>query len=167
MDPILQRLVDEDAIRRITDFYSDAITHLDAARAASIYTEDGIVEIVGHRTSGRDAIEAGMRQSFAAFELLRMIAHGGIIEVDGDSARARWSTIEVGLRRGSSAMHVIFGRYEDALVRRPDGQPYGWRFRQRSFTLAGRTQIDTAKLQLNPDFYTALSSGAMWPPALR
>ena len=154
MDPILQRLADEDAIRRITDFYSDAITHLDAARAASIYTEDGIVEIVGNQTSGRNAIEAGMRQSFTAFELLRMIAHGGIIEVDGDTALARWSTIELGIRRGSSAMNVIFGRYEDALVRQTDGRPFPWRFKRRTFTLAGRTQVDTAKLQLNPAFYS-------------
>jgi ketosteroid isomerase-like protein len=153
MDPVLQRLADEDAIRRITDFYSDAITRLDATRAASIYTEDGVVDIVGNQTSGRDAIEAGMRQSFAAFDLLRMIAHGGLIDVNGDTAQARWSTIELGIRRGSSAMNVIFGRYDDALVRRSDG----WRFRQRTFTLAGRTQIDTAKLQLNPAFLTGVA----------
>ena len=154
MDKNLQQLMDHDAIRRITAFYSDAITHLDAARAASIYTEDGVVEIVGVRTAGRDAIENGMRQSFAAFELLQLIAHGGMIDVDGDLARARWSTVELAIRRGSKDLNVIFGRYEDALIRQSDG----WRFKQRVFTMAGRTQVQTAKLQLNPSFFTGVLS---------
>jgi hypothetical protein len=48
-------------------------------------------------------------------------------------------------------LNCVFGRYEDELVRLPQG----WRFKRRSFTLAGRTLINTAKLQLNSDFFTA------------
>jgi ketosteroid isomerase-like protein len=151
MNPDLDVLADDGAIRRLTAYYSDAVTHLDATRAASIYTEDGVVEIVGNRTAGRAAIEDGMRQSFAAFELLQLIEHGGIVTVEGDTAKARWSTVELGIRRGSTYVSVIFGRYEDELVRRDDD----WRFKRRVFTMAGRTQIETAKLQLNPAFFTS------------
>lgn len=150
-DP-LQILVDEAAIRRLTAFYSDAVTHLDAARAASIYADDGTVSIAGAAITGRQAIEAGMRQSFSAFTLLQMIEHGGLVEVDGDRAQARWSTIELAVKRGAQKLDVIFGRYEDQLVR----LPIGWRFQRRDFSLAGRTQVETAKLQSNPDFFTGL-----------
>lgn len=148
----LQALVDENAIRKLTANYSDAVTHLDAARAASIYAEDGSVTIIGNVITGRAAIEAGMRQSFAEFDLLQLIEHGGMIEIDGDTAQARWSTIELTLRRGTKMLNVVFGRYEDCLVRQPDG----WRFARRSFTMAGRTQIEVGKVQLNPSFAALL-----------
>jgi ketosteroid isomerase-like protein len=78
---------DEQAIRRLVAYYSDAVTHLDARRAASIYTEDGCVSIAGIETVGRAAIEEGMRESFSAFDLLQLIAHGGLIDVAGDRRR--------------------------------------------------------------------------------
>ena len=147
-DPVIQRLDDEAAIRRLAAFYSDAVTHLDAARAASVYAEDGVVTIAGNELAGRFAIEAGMRETFARFSLLQLVEHGGLVEVTGDQASARWSTVELAVRTGAEALGIIFGRYEDRLVRLPEG----WRFARRTFTLAGRTQIETAKLQLDPSF---------------
>lgn len=144
------RLSDDAAIRRLVAFYSDAVSRLDAARAASVYAEGGCVSIAGAELQGRAAIEQGMRGTFSAFSLLQLIAHGGLIDVDGDNATGRWSTIELGVRRDANEMSCIFGRYEDEMVRLPEG----WRFQKRSFTMAGRTLIPTAKLQLNPDFGT-------------
>ena len=143
---------DDAAIRRLVAYYSDAVTRLDAACAASVYADDGCVSIAGAELHGRAAIEAGMRQSFSAFSLLQLIAHGGLIDVDGDRAMGRWSTIELTVRRDAADMSCIFGCYEDELVRLPEG----WRFRKRSFTMAGRTLLPTTKLRLNPDFGTAL-----------
>lgn len=155
-DADAQRLRDENAIRGLTALYSDAVTHLDAARAASAYAEDGCVSIVGHETIGRAAIENGMRESFSAHSLLQLIAHGGVIEVDGDRATARWSTIELTVRREDTHLNVILGRYEDLLVRLDDG----WRFKRRTYTLAGRTRLATTRLQTNPDFFTSLLPAA-------
>lgn len=149
-----RRLADEPAIRSLAAAYSDAVTHLDAARAASVYAEDGCVSISGSELSGRTAIEAGMRQSFAAFDLLQLIEHGGVVAVDGDTAQARWSTIELTVKRGSKDLGVIFGRYEDQLVR----LPLGWRFRRRSFTMAGRMQFEANKIQLDPSFFQGLAA---------
>jgi len=139
---------DDAAIRRLVAYYSDAVTHLDAVRAASVYADDGCVSIAGAELYGRAAIEEGMRQSFSAFALLQLIAHGGLIDADGDQATGRWSTIELTVRRGATDMSCIFGCYDDQMVRLPEG----WRFRKRSFTMAGRTLLPTAKLRLNPDF---------------
>lgn len=147
-EPDLSALADEAAIRRLTALYSDAVTHLDATKAAALYAEDGCVSIVGQETVGRAAIEAGMRASFAAFRLLRLIAHGGVIQLDGARAQARWSTLELTVRHGADTLNVILGRYEDALVR----EPSGWRFRRRAFSMAGRLQLSVDKLQMNPDF---------------
>jgi uncharacterized protein (TIGR02246 family) len=146
-------MIDENAIRRVTALYSDAVTHLDAGRAASIYTDDGSVVIAGNEITGRDAIERGMRKSFAAFQLLQLIAHGGLITIDGDVAQARWSTIELTVRRDAKTLNVVFGRYEDLLVR----QDMGWRFRRRQFSLAGRTQMETTKLQTDPAFFASFA----------
>jgi ketosteroid isomerase-like protein len=151
----LHRIEDEDAIRRLVALYSDAVTHLDAARAASIYTEDGCVSIDGIDIIGRSAIEDGMRQTFSAFRLLQLIAHAGVTTIEGDRATARWSTIELAVRRESTDINCIFGRYKDELVRLPEG----WRFKKRSFALAGRTLIGTANLQHNTDFAAPLSLG--------
>jgi ketosteroid isomerase-like protein len=146
------RLADEAAIRRLVATYSDAVAHRDADRAASIYAEDGVVSIMGNALHGRAAIAEGMRQSFSAFSLIQMIAHGGLIDVHGDTARGRWPTIELTVKEGDQALSCIFGRYEDELVRLPEG----WRFRKRTFSMAGRTLLDAAKVQLIPGFVDAL-----------
>jgi uncharacterized protein (TIGR02246 family) len=143
-----RRLADEAAIRALAAAYSDAVTHLDPARAASVYAEDGCVSIGGSELSGRAAIEAGMCQSFAAFDLLQLIEHGGVVAVDGDTAHARWSTIELTVKRGAKDLGVIFGRYEDQLLR----LPAGWRFSRR------RMQFAADKVQFNPAFFQGLAA---------
>lgn len=145
---------DDAAIRRLVAFYSDAVTNLDAGRAAAVYAEDGEVAIAGQAIVGRQAIEEGMRQTFASFSLLQLIAHAGLIEIEGDEARGRWSTVELTVRHGATDVGCIFGRYEDELVRLAEG----WRFKRRSFTMAGRTLIKTEKLQLNADFAAATAA---------
>lgn len=145
----LQRLIDEGAIRDLAAAYSDAVTHLDAVRAAAVYAEDGCVVVMGRETRGRAAIEQGMRETFAAFELLQLIAHAPQISLDGDTAQARWSTVELTVRRGAAHFGVIMGRYEDRLVR--EGSV--WRFRERVFTMAGRMQMPIDKLQTHAGFF--------------
>jgi SnoaL-like protein len=142
------RISDDTEIRRLVAFYSDCVTHLDAARAATVYADDGCVSVIGNEVHGRAAIEEGLRQTFSAFVLLQLIAHDGLIDVDGNRATGRWSTIELAVRRGATDMSCIFGRYEDEMVRLPEG----WRFSRRSFAMAGRTLVPTAKLQLDPNF---------------
>jgi len=134
---------DERQIRRLVSYYSDAVAQLDASRAASVYVEDGIASIAGAVLRGRPAIEAGMRQSFAAFRLLHLIPHGGLVDVDGNSAKARWSTLELTVKRDSEDVNCIFGTYEDELVRLAEG----WRFIRRTFSLTGRTLHPAAKSQ--------------------
>ena len=61
---------------------------------------------------------------------------------------ARWSTIELTVRRGSDRLNTVLGRYEDELAREADG----WRFRRRRFTLAGRARIAAEAMQIEPGF---------------
>jgi hypothetical protein len=110
---------------------------LGAQRAATVYTEDGEVSIIGEVISGRSAIMEGMKQTFSSFRLLHLIAHGGLIVIDGYAATGRWSTVELAVRHGSTDLSYIIGRYEDELVRLPEG----WGFRKRVFLMAGRTLL--------------------------
>jgi ketosteroid isomerase-like protein len=151
-DATAARLEDERAIRRLVDFYCDAVTHRDAVRAASIFTEDGVISIDGAELHGRAAIEAGMAQTFAAYDILQQIAHAPMVTVDGDRATGRWSTVELTVKHGDSGLGVIFGHYESEAVRRPEG----WRFTRRTFRMAGRTLLETARLKLHPGFAHAL-----------
>jgi uncharacterized protein (TIGR02246 family) len=146
------QLEDEAAIRRLVAFYSDAVGKRDADKAASIYVDDGVVVIDGNKLEGRAAIAEGMRQTFAAYSHLHMLAHGPLIDIDGDRAKARWSTIEFAVRTGATGLSVIFGAYEDQLVRVSGG----WRFKQRTFHLATRAMVDTEKLKFHPEFAHAL-----------
>jgi ketosteroid isomerase-like protein len=151
-DPCESTLREERRIRRLVSYYTDAVAHLDAARAASVYVEDGIASIAGTLLRGRSEIEAGMRKSFAAFRILHLIPHGGLIDIGGDSARARWSTLELTVKRESEEMNCIFGSYEDELIRSSGV----WRFRKRTFSMTGRTLIDCRKAsffeRINPSF---------------
>jgi uncharacterized protein (TIGR02246 family) len=149
---ITARLADEAAIRRLMATYCDAVAHRDPERASGVYAEDGVANIVGNVLHGRAAICEGMRGSFGAMALIQMIAHGGLIEVDGDTARARWPTIELTVKHGDTGMSCVFGRYEDEMVRLPEG----WRFSRRTFTMAGRTMMESSKLQILPGFVDAL-----------
>lgn len=124
--------------------YGDGVARLGAVAAAATYVEDGVVSIAGAETAGRAAIDAGMRASFAEFRMLQVVAHDGLIDLAGECAAARWTTVEIGVRRGSATLDHIFGRDEDQLERTADG----WRFRRRTFTLTGRTRTETMKIQV-------------------
>ena len=95
----------------------------------------------------------GMRETFAAFELLQIIAHAPRIRLDGDTAQARWSTVELTVRKGADRFGVIMGRYEDRLVR----EGGVWRFAERVFTMAGRVLMPIDKLQTHAAFFGAVA----------
>jgi ketosteroid isomerase-like protein len=142
------RLEDEDQIRKLVGAYCDAVAVRDAPRAASVYAEDGVVSIDGNVLTGRPAIAEGMTATFAAFDFLHQLAHAPRLTVEGDKAKARWSVIEANIRNGDTKLGVIFGVYEDELVRLPQG----WRFSRRTFKSVQRLMLETAKLKLFPAF---------------
>ena len=122
------------AINHLAAAYADAVSRGEVAEACLTYAEDG--ELHSPTTDpaiGRDAVTATISATCAGLEFVFQTVHQGLVQVDGDVARARFSITEWA-RRTSDARPIQFlGVYEDECVRTSEG----WRFARR--TLLPRT----------------------------
>jgi hypothetical protein len=122
------------AITHLATAYADAVSRGEVAEACLTYAEDG--ELHSPTTEpaiGRDAVTATITATCAGLEFVFQTVHQGLVQVDGDRARARFPITEWA-RRSSDARPIQFlGVYEDECVRTSEG----WRFARR--TLLPRT----------------------------
>ena len=119
-------LADELAIRELVTRYADAVTDYDEKAWAETWAEDGRWELLGQSANGRDAVVALWKQLMPMLEGVIQVAHSGIVDLDGDSASARWTIAEYG-RLTDGATSFLLGRYRDRYRRESDG----WRFVER------------------------------------
>ena len=144
-DSLLQRREAESAIRRLVGLYCDAVNQCDADAAGLLFAPDAAIRIADFPgISGADAIREGMRQTFAHHAFLRQQCDVGLIDVDGDSAKARLSVFEASHRAGEEGVSLIFGFYEDEYARLAEG----WRFWRRRYVMQFRARVPVDKLQL-------------------
>lgn len=122
--------VDQAAIRDLIDVYSDAVFRRDAADWEACWAEDARWFLMGQEVVGRDAIVGLWKQAMSGFAFVAFFAQPGLIEVDGDSARARVWTHEV-LEMPDGSISRPVGRYDDIYVRTADG----WRFAERRYAM--------------------------------
>jgi ketosteroid isomerase-like protein len=147
-EAIVSRLAAESAIRRLISGYCDAVNRRDAEAAGALFAPDAAIRIADSPgLEGHAAITEGMRQTFALFTFMRQQCDAGLIDVEGDAARARLAVMEMTRRDGEDGLSLILGTYEDD-YRRLDG---GWRFHRRRFTVQIRTRLAVTKLQQFPD----------------
>ena len=143
-EALLARLEAESAIRRLVGLYCDAVNQADADAAARLFAPDCRVRIAdGPEIAGREVLLDEMRQSFGAFDFLRMQCTVVAIDVEGDTARARLLVHETTHKSGADDLGELWGNYEDLYVRLPEG----WRFQRRRYTLQLRARVPVAKLQ--------------------
>lgn len=144
-EDVINRLEAESAIRRLIGLYCDAVNRRDADAAGMLFAPDAAIRIADFPgISGAEAITEGMRQTFAHHAFLRQQCDVGLVDVDGDSARARLSVFEASHRAGEDGVSLIFGFYEDDYVR----LAAGWRFWRRRYVLQFRSRVPVDKLQL-------------------
>lgn len=144
-EDVINRLEAESAIRRLIGLYCDAVNRRDADAAGMLFAPDAAIRIADFpRISGAEAITEGMRQTFAHHAFLRQQCDVGLVDVDGDSAKARLSVFEASHRAGEDGVSLIFGFYEDEYVR----LAAGWRFWRRRYVLQFRSRVPVDKLQL-------------------
>ena len=124
------------AIRALVDRYSDAANRMNAKDMAAVYMEDGEVVAFGTSYKGRAMIEDVFGQTIGLMAVMNQICSGGVIEVDGDSAKARWTVTEYAKRKDIDQLDLFLGNYEDEMVRTAEG----WLFARRVLTrrLQGR-----------------------------
>lgn len=142
-------LLAERWVRRLVSAYCDAVGRLDADAAGALFAPDAAIRIADFPPlAGREAITEGMRATFAQSDYLFQQCDTGLVEVSGDTARARLSVFEVNRRAGEDRLGLIFGAYEDHYVRLSEG----WRFHRRRYSLRMRALVPADKLQVVAGF---------------
>ncbi|KSQ25004.1 nuclear transport factor 2 family protein [Pseudomonas aeruginosa] len=153
-----QRLIDESNIQKLTAAYSHAIMRLDATAAAATYAEHGVLSaFYAPEIIGRQAIAETLATTLAPIQFICQTASSGVIDVEGDRARASWTITELLRFRDKEELACCFGLYEDVLQRCPGG----WHFVSRRFVPFYRGSIpSTGKLYREPSFQ---HDYAPWP----
>jgi ketosteroid isomerase-like protein len=121
---------DELAIQRLAAAYTDAVNRNAPAEAAATYAPHGALTMMERPpVEGRTAVAEFLAATFARYDLVAQTTHSGVVHVMGDVAHARWQVSEMQLPSTGGSV-LIIGRYEDELIRLPQG----WRFTRRRFT---------------------------------
>ncbi len=145
MTNLLARLEAESAIRRLVGLYCDAVNRRDPEAAGLLFAPDAAIRIADFPgISGAEAIREGFRQTFGLHAFLRQQCDVALIDVAGDTAKARLSVLEAAQREGEEALSLIFGFYEDEYVRLGEG----WRFWRRRYFLQSRSRVAVEKIQV-------------------
>ena len=133
IDPRLERLLDEHALRRTAELYAQGADRRDKRLWASIFTEDGVIEAPGIRLEGRANIVAALDAMAQLYVATQHRVHNQVVSIDADSAQGEtYSTADhLSLASGTRTVLTWAIRYQDRW-RRVDG---AWRFSHRALVI--------------------------------
>jgi ketosteroid isomerase-like protein len=136
IESLTRELADQRALERLTEDYAHATDRREAASAASLFTEDGLLTLFMDGPSaaptrqhcGRPAIAAAIA-SVSRYDVTTHFLGQRSFDVDGDQARGETYCLACHLRRkpGLLVNVLLSVRYLDSCVR-SDGR---WLFRER------------------------------------
>jgi len=130
----LQHLEDDAAIRDLAARFADAATRGDHQTLRSLWKPDGIF-VIGEpfavTCKGIDEISAHIRKLRDGKDFFVEFVHSGLVQIDGNTASARWLVREVGMGPGKSGKSYYnnFGFFIDELEK-IDGT---WLFKSRTY----------------------------------
>ena len=130
----LQTLLDERAIRNVAFRYCRALDTKDWALLDEVFLPDSTAELgVPTTLEGIEAIRARIRGALEHLDDSQHLVGNHEIDVDGDTATHRCYLQAQHVRAAATGgpNYIVAGRYEDRLVRTPDG----WRIRHRTLTV--------------------------------
>lgn len=133
------KVEDELAIRSLAAAYTDAVNRRDGEGMAAVYADDGVLHSpsAGAPIVGIDRLRRRFKKLVEIErEFLMQLTHSGIVEIEGDRARARWWFSEVKRPTGGT-FEMIFGVYQDEVVRTAKG----WRFAMRTVNAPVRWEL--------------------------
>ena len=117
---------DELEIRDLVARYSDAVNRNDEAAWRNTWAEDGVWEMMGNAFEGRDTVVTVWRGAMGTFDYALQLVHSGVLEIEGDEARGRWTLTELASPRGGTPSSMV-ALYHDVYRRTSEG----WRFGNR------------------------------------
>jgi ketosteroid isomerase-like protein len=136
IEDLTRALADQRALERLTEDYAHATDRREAAGAASLFTEDGLLAIFmdgagsppARQHRGRQAIAAAIA-SVSRYDVTTHFLGQRSFEVDGDQARGETYCLACHVRtKPGRLVNVLLSvRYLDSCVQR-DGR---WLFRER------------------------------------
>lgn len=121
--------------------FADAVNRRDQKEFTSLWIPEGIWELkspMNINVQGKENIEQTFIQLLNNWEFFVQMAHSGVIEINGEYAKARWCMNEIG-RDYDGKGFQNFGMYEDELIL----QENTWLFIKRTYHFA---YIDEPKL---------------------
>jgi ketosteroid isomerase-like protein len=136
----MQAIADRVEIEALRGELTDAIMMHDYDRAASLFTQDGVVRMpnVPVEIEGREQIRAGVERLQTLLECFVQTTHPGMIRLEGDTASGRAYISElIRFRDGRSDLNYAI--YHDRYRRTQDG----WRFAERVYEVR---YLDTTPL---------------------
>ena len=121
-------IADRLAIETLVNLYCHHADYNPPESMRGVFLPDAVWEVpaMDLRCEGIEAIVAFFTQSRAGFGSARHVTSNLVIEGDGDQATASCYLQVIKVDEDPKQI-VSFGRYQDELVRTPDG----WRFRHR------------------------------------
>lgn len=125
----LAELADRAAIVEVTHRYCWALDSRDWGLLDQVFTDDATAELLSPLLQGRDAIRTRIRDAIEPLDATQHTVTNHMITLRGDTASSRCYLHSQHVRRSVDGppLYVVAGRYEDELVRTPDG----WRISSR------------------------------------
>jgi uncharacterized protein (TIGR02246 family) len=130
-------LEDRVAIQELNGTYADGVVRIDAGTWTSVWADDAHWDLMGHQTEGKEAIVTFGNGAMSGLEAVSFHCVPCMIEVTGDTAKARVQTQEILKPKDAKARHVG-GLYEDEL-KKIDGR---WLFTSRKFKIIAEFGVE-------------------------
>ncbi len=137
---------DRDDIIDLTHRYCWSLDSRDWAGLDTVFLPEATAELRSPLLEGRDAIRARISRAIEPLDATQHTVTNHMVAVDGDTATCRCYLHSQHVREaavGGGHLYVIAGRYEDELVRTPDG----WRIRFRRLVVTwSEGNLDVVRL---------------------
>ena len=136
---------DQQAIVDVTHAYCWALDSRTWAGLDQVFLPDATAELRSPLLEGRDAIRARISRALEPWDATQHTVTNHMVAIDGDRATCRCylHSQHVRLAAEGTPHYVIAGRYEDELVRTPDG----WRISFRRLVVVwSEGNLDVVRL---------------------
>ena len=133
------------AINHLAASYSEAMCRFAIDEAVQTYADDGVLSSpTTDDAVGRAAIAEVIGRTVSGLDFVFQTLHQGLVEVDGDTATARFAITEWARRTRDGRGILFLGVYHDDVIRTDDG----WRFARRQLVprIMGRPDFLTGEL---------------------
>ena len=134
-DASLARLHNTEEIRQLTARYCWALDTLDRDLLATVFTADATAHLGRGTQTGFDEIWLCIHDVLSVLDLSQHVIGSQLIDVDSagsrGTSRCYFNAQHVRKTAAGGSQFIVAGRYEDDLVRTPDG----WRIAHRTLTV--------------------------------